>query len=188
MAPLTFPCTFCHRTFGNLCVVSVIPPLTALQTSSCCSFGNLRAGRAIRPLCVWLFLRKFFIIFDRLFRRFSFVPHLYILSVFEIIPCPLFLYRIFETIPYSLFVHRKSDFNVCGGICVDTYKKAIPAKGPLLIFFVTQSALKGRRDAMRARLIATASSRWCFAQVPVIRRGRILPPSLMNFLSLFVSL
>ena len=51
-----------------------------------------------------------------------------------------------------------------------------------------QSALKGRSAATRARLIAVASSRWCFAQVPVMRRGRILPPSLMNLRSLFVSL
>ncbi len=50
------------------------------------------------------------------------------------------------------------------------------------------SALKGMRAAMRARLMAVASSLWCFAQVPVMRRGRIFPPSATNFLSFAVSL
>ena len=40
---------------------------------------------------------------------------------------------------------------------------------------------------LRARLMAVFSSLWCFAQVPEILRGRILPLSLMNFLSLPLS-
>ena len=35
----------------------------------------------------------------------------------------------------------------------------------------------GRRATWRARLSATASSRWCPAQVPVLRRGSILARS-----------
>jgi len=38
----------------------------------------------------------------------------------------------------------------------------------------------GGRRFVRARLIAVASMRWCGAQVPEIRRGRILPRSGMN--------
>ena len=34
---------------------------------------------------------------------------------------------------------------------------------------------KGNSAIVRARLIARASLRWCFAQVPVLRPGRILP-------------
>ena len=33
---------------------------------------------------------------------------------------------------------------------------------------------------LRALLMATASSRWCFAHVPVMRRGMILPRSAVN--------
>lgn len=33
---------------------------------------------------------------------------------------------------------------------------------------------------MRARLMARASSLWCFAQVPVILRGMILPRSVVK--------
>ena len=40
----------------------------------------------------------------------------------------------------------------------------------------------------RAVLIAVATSRWCWAQVPVLLRERILPRSLMNRLSRLVSL
>ena len=35
----------------------------------------------------------------------------------------------------------------------------------------------GSRARLRARLMAVASSRWCFAHVPVIRRGMIFPRS-----------
>lgn len=50
------------------------------------------------------------------------------------------------------------------------------------------SPLKGRRATILAFLIASESSLWCLAQTPVIRRGRIFPFSVMNFLSLAESL
>src|SRR5438067_1228215 len=39
------------------------------------------------------------------------------------------------------------------------------------------SAVNGSRAISRARLTAAATHRWCRAQVPVVRRGRILPRS-----------
>ncbi len=37
------------------------------------------------------------------------------------------------------------------------------------------SAVNGKSAMLRARLMATVTWRWCFAQLPEIRRGRILP-------------
>jgi len=39
---------------------------------------------------------------------------------------------------------------------------------------------KGSRAIVRALLMATVNSRWCFAQFPVMRRGMILPLSVVN--------
>src|ERR1700730_14993307 len=39
----------------------------------------------------------------------------------------------------------------------------------------------GNRAMLRARLMATPSQRWCRAQTPVMRRGRILPRSCTNW-------
>ena len=47
---------------------------------------------------------------------------------------------------------------------------------------------KGRRAMLRALLIATVSFLWCSAQVPNMRRGRILPLSGTKAESSFVSL
>ena len=46
----------------------------------------------------------------------------------------------------------------------------------------------GSRASSRAVLIAVATSRWCWAQVPVLLRERILPRSLMNRRNRSVSL
>ena len=46
----------------------------------------------------------------------------------------------------------------------------------------------GSIASCRARLISRASGRWCFAQVPEIRRGVIFPVSVMNSRSVFTSL
>src|SRR5690606_32478630 len=46
----------------------------------------------------------------------------------------------------------------------------------------------GSRAISRAFLIAVATSRWCWVQLPVTRRARILPRSEMNFRSSVVSL
>jgi len=47
---------------------------------------------------------------------------------------------------------------------------------------------KGSRAIVRARLMATVISRWCLAQFPVIRRGMILPRSVVKSLSVCESL
>jgi hypothetical protein len=44
-------------------------------------------------------------------------------------------------------------------------------------FRCLQSNENGKIAALRARFIAVASIRWCGAQVPEIRRGRIFPRS-----------
>src|SRR5205823_2460348 len=44
----------------------------------------------------------------------------------------------------------------------------------------TWSAVYGSIAIRRALLSAVVSMRWCFAQVPLLRRGSILPRSLMN--------
>jgi hypothetical protein len=49
--------------------------------------------------------------------------------------------------------------------------------------YLKTSPAKGRRAICRARLTALASSLWCFAQVPVWRRGRILPSAVTNLVS-----
>jgi hypothetical protein len=41
---------------------------------------------------------------------------------------------------------------------------------------------------MRARLIASDTLRWCLAQLPLMRRGTILPRSVMKYLSVCGSL
>jgi len=41
----------------------------------------------------------------------------------------------------------------------------------------------GIRAIVRALLMATVNSRWCLAQFPVIRRGMILPLSVVKSLS-----
>ena len=46
----------------------------------------------------------------------------------------------------------------------------------------------GRSAMFRARLTAVVTSRWCREQAPDMRRGRILPRSVMNSLSSFESL
>src|SRR5918992_1579355 len=46
----------------------------------------------------------------------------------------------------------------------------------------------GSRAISRAFLTAEATSRWCWAQLPVTRRARILPRSLMNLRSRLTSL
>jgi hypothetical protein len=43
----------------------------------------------------------------------------------------------------------------------------------------TCSAVYGSRAMCRARFSAAVSMRWCFAQVPLLRRGSIFPRSLM---------
>jgi len=40
----------------------------------------------------------------------------------------------------------------------------------------------------RARFTASASFRWCLAQLPLIRRGTIFPRSVMKYLSWLASL
>ena len=47
---------------------------------------------------------------------------------------------------------------------------------------------KGSRATMRARFTELVRSRCCLAVKPVMRRGRILPRSVMNFLSRSTSL
>ena len=51
-----------------------------------------------------------------------------------------------------------------------------------------QSVANGSMAAMRARLIAFCSLRWCSAHVPEMRRGRIFPRSGMNCCSVLMSL
>jgi hypothetical protein len=42
------------------------------------------------------------------------------------------------------------------------------------------SPVKGKRATWRERFIARESWRWCFAHVPVCRRGLILPSSVIK--------
>ena len=49
-------------------------------------------------------------------------------------------------------------------------------------------AANGSRAIFRARLMASDSARWCVEQVPVRRRGRILPRSATNSLTKRTSL
>lgn len=60
---------------------------------------------------------------------------------------------------------------------MEANKKTLHSCKVFFNFCLNQSALKGIKEAILARLIAVEISLWCFAQVPVIRRGRILPPS-----------
>ena len=52
----------------------------------------------------------------------------------------------------------------------------------------TYSAVYGISASWRARMIAVRSFRWCSAQVPEMRRGRIFARSGTNGISSFVSL
>ena len=58
----------------------------------------------------------------------------------------------------------------------------------MVLLKMHQSAVNGSSAAMRARLMAFCSLRWCSAQVPEMRRGRIFPRSGMNCWSVFTSL
>ena len=53
---------------------------------------------------------------------------------------------------------------------------------------VANNNLKGNKSTTLARLIAFAKTLWCLAQVPVIRLGRILPPSVIYFFKRLISL
>ena len=50
------------------------------------------------------------------------------------------------------------------------------------------SDAKGKKAMLRARLIARIRRRWCGAQTPEIRDGKIFPRSGMNWSSNFTSL
>ena len=51
----------------------------------------------------------------------------------------------------------------------------------MLTIYFRPSATYGNNARCLARLIATEILRWYFKEVPVIRRGKILPCSFMNF-------
>jgi hypothetical protein len=64
-----------------------------------------------------------------------------------------------------------------------------PSTGPRLLESVYPSdTTKGSRAIVRALLMATVNSRWCFAQFPVMRRGMILPLSVVKSRSVCGSL
>src|SRR5262249_16441807 len=56
----------------------------------------------------------------------------------------------------------------------------VRSHGTLLRHAVT---VKGKSAMLRARWIASVTLRWCSAQLPLIRRGTILPRSEMKYLS-----
>jgi hypothetical protein len=67
-------------------------------------------------------------------------------------------------------------------------KKTVPIGGNGFTASAGQSETYGSSAITRARLMATANWRWCFAQVPEARRGAILPRSVKYFRSFAASL
>jgi hypothetical protein len=59
---------------------------------------------------------------------------------------------------------------------------------PTLPILYPSETAKGSRAIVRALLMATVNSRWCLAQFPVMRRGMILPLSVVKSLSVCGSL
>ena len=65
----------------------------------------------------------------------------------------------------------------------DSLRRYMTERGKILPRRITGTCAKHQREVAkaikRARSIALATSLWCFAQVPVMRRGRILPRSVI---------
>ncbi len=61
------------------------------------------------------------------------------------------------------------------------------SKRGLHIYLITE-VVYGNKAIFLARLIANANWRWCFAQLPDILLGVILPRSVVKYLSVLVSL
>src|SRR2546429_10024236 len=63
------------------------------------------------------------------------------------------------------------------GACPPCGAPGVTARGACVFAALPE---KGSKAILRARLMATPNPRWCRAQTPVIRRGRILPRSCTN--------
>jgi len=61
------------------------------------------------------------------------------------------------------------------------------SRGSLIVHYPSDTT-KGSKAMVRALLMATVSSRWCLAQFPVIRRGMILPLSVVKSRNVWGSL